>query len=370
MSAFTSFLLSCILLPFALISSGFESDCVEDQIARMARLEVRYESETAIKVDEQDFCSFDIDDTDLYTFDQFQCVGTHNSYKLYQPDYCYWITSTFFPLFDEDGEAMSYEHEDTTTQLNMGVRSFEWDVSEYSGEFDGYIIQHDTYVDPCSSIPNLELALEEVLMWSEYNEDHMPITILIECKTSLAPSFTSEDIVTSDQVLAMADLISEVLGDKLYTPSDMIGEYDTMEAMRLDGGYPTIEDLQGKIIVILHDGDACENYAADVDFEDQDLFISMESEDSCFVLVTNPRYNRTYMYAMEDEGYLVRTLIAPYGDTDDPRNTFGYLSGANILSSDFIYDYQESDEISITRIDGEYMMDIIDESELTFKLNR
>lgn len=360
-----TFLISFILLPVSLFASDYEETCIADQIARVEQLEIMYESEEAEYCDEQEFCSFDIDDAYLYTYNEFQCIGTHNSYKILQPDYAYWLTSTFFDLFGEDGEAMTYEHEDLTTQLNMGVRSFEWDICEYDNLYEGYMIQHDSYVDQCSSIPNLELALEELVMWSDYNEDHMPITILIEFKDSLLPALTSGDVTTASQVVSVTDVFSEILGDKLYLPSEMVGDYSTMEEMRLADDYPTLDELQGKIIVIIHTGDACDDYDESIDFEDQVFFLSCDSVDSCFALATNPFYNSSIIYTAQEQGYLVRTLISPYLGYNDLRSEAGYSSGANILSSDYIYEYQETEYLSITRIDGEYMMSIIEDGDTT-----
>lgn len=315
-----------------------EIECIEAQILRMQELEIAYDTGEAEKVDEQSFCSFDLDDADQYSFNDLQLIASHNSYKLYQPTLSYWFANTFYSLAGYDGDIMQYENKTTTQQLNMGIRSLEWDIQSYSGEFDGYIVQHESYIDPLSSIPNLELAFEEVLMWSEYNEEHIPIVIIIECKDSTVPDFGKENITTAEQIYELSLMISEVLGDKLYTPSDMLGDYDTLEDMRLADDYPSLDEMLGKIVVILHCGDYCENYSAVIDFEDQLLFTALENETSCFTIYNYPDLEAEEIEYFISEGYMIRTRISEWLIQSSKIEQIGIDSGSNILSSDYLYE--------------------------------
>lgn len=332
-----------------------ENDCIEAQILRVEELAELYASGDAEKVDEQSFCTFDLDDISEYQYNDLQVLASHNSYKLYQPTLSYLFASTVYPIVGEDGDVMNYENPTTTEQLNVGIRSFEWDIQEYSGEFDGYIVQHEAYIDCCSSIPNLELAFEEIAMWSEYNEDHMPITIIIECKDTVVPDYGKEDITDGETLYEMSLMIAEVLGDSLYTPSEMLGDYDTMLDMRLDDAYPTLDELQGKIIVILHYGSYCESYAQTVDFDDQLLFTALGDENSCFTIENDSQTNVTPLIEAIEENFIVRTRINEWGylDYNSEVEEFALSIGANILTSDYLDD-QMFDEVS--RIDGEYFM--------------
>ncbi|MFI3142086.1 MAG: Ca2+-dependent phosphoinositide-specific phospholipase C [Clostridia bacterium] len=340
----------------AMIPSTTASEviCINDQIARMEVLAEEYASGEAEAINEQYFCNFDINDTADYSFDDFQMIGTHNSYKLYQSELSYLISSTLFPLFGEDGDVMNYEHENTTDQLNMGIRSFEWDVVEYDGMFEGYLIQHEAYIDTNSSIPNLKLALEEVLMWSEYNENHMPITIIIECKDQAIPSADKTAISDSQAVVELSDYISSILGDTLYTPADMVGDYDSMLSMRLADDYPSLAELQGKVLILLHTGDACLDYAEDVAFEDQDLFITEQTDDSCFTILAQ---TITPIREALEENFMVRCSINVWGSESNQTSEYFVDLGVNILTSDFVY---ENQSYEATRIDEIYTMGIID----------
>ncbi len=340
----TMFIALATMLMAAIPSTtASEIACFDAQEVRVEALAEAYESGEAEKVDEQYFCSFDLDEADQYLFNDLQLIGTHNSYKLYQTELCYQISSLVFPLAGEDSDAMNYEHDDLTTQLNMGLRTFEWDIVSYDGEFDGFLIQHEAYIDALSSTPNLELALEELVMWSDYNEDHIPLIIMIECKEITLPSADKDEVDTAEEILELSELISEVLGDKFYTPSDLIGDYDSMTALREDNGYPTIDDLLGKIIIVLHPGTACTDYGENVAFEDQDIFVGdIEDENACFAVVSGA-YSVT-INAITN-GYITRSYTGAWLSYS-PDEEQKYISfGSNIISSDYV-DEDKFDTVS------------------------
>lgn len=350
----STMLITIATMVMAIIPSttASELDCIAAQEVRLEALAEAYESGEAEKVDEQYFCSFDLDEADEYLLNDLQLIGTHNSYKLYQTELCYQISSLVFPLAGEDGEAMNYEHDDLTTQLNEGYRTFEWDIVSYDGEFDGFLIQHESYIDALSSIPNFELALEELVMWSDYNEDHIPIIIMIECKEITLTSADKDEVDTAEEILELSELISEVLGDKFYTPSDLIGDYDSITALREDNGYPTLEELLGKVIVILHPGTACTDYGENVAFEDQDIFVAdIEDENACFAIISP--YSTTTV-AIRD-GYITRSYTGAwlsYSVEDEQK----YISaGSNIISSDYV---DEDKFDTVTRFANGYTISV------------
>lgn len=348
-------LLIVYVVSFFVCAKSAEKQCITDQITRMEELEILYDSGEAEKVDEQSFCSFDLDDADQYAFNEVQFIAGHNSFKLYQPTLSYLFSKSFYWVAGYDGDIMQYENKTPTEQLDLGIRSFEWDIQEYFGEYDGYIVQHESYIDPRSSIPNLELALEEILMWSEYNEDHIPIVILIECKDTAIQDYDKATITSADQVYELTQLFSEVLGDKLYTPSDMVGEYDTMEAMRLADDYPTLDELLGKVVIILHSGDYCEDYSENIDFEDQLFFTALENETSCFTIYNNADSQFEDIQLAAEDGYMVRTRISDWLNQSEEIEEMGITSGANILSSDYLYEDMYD---YFTRFDGGYTVSL------------
>ncbi len=319
---------------FLLVAEGKkdEKESIENQIIRMNELQLEYSAQTAIKIDEQAFCSFQLSEASNIKYNELRTLATHNSYKEHQGVIAAFVSTIFFPILGYDN--MNYEHPNTTEQLNLGIRSFEWDISRYKGEFDGFIVQHENLIDPNSWIPNLALALEEVVLWSDYNKGHMPITIMFEFKNH---SFKDGETktMTIDDIPLFEELIESILKEKLFVPNQMLGKYTSMEEMRQNDGFPFLNELQDKVIVLFHRGDITDEYEKR-DLKDQKAFVMKLSPKSCFVIENEAIQDKEKIQDLVKEGYIVRTFISKWLLYTQEQHDAAMNSGAQILSSDYI----------------------------------
>lgn len=141
-----------------------------------------------------------------------------------------------------------------------GIHSFELDI--HSGDpglnlvpfFDGdqrpdgdYYVYHFTG-DSDSYNEFLSDGLDEI---AGLNND-LPLTLFVDLKGS---PFQHE----GQGVEAFENLLEQHLGDKLFTPQDMIdrvpGANTLQQAIEI-GGWPTVEELDGRVMVVLTGGDS------------------------------------------------------------------------------------------------------------------
>ena len=92
-----------------------------------------YRSEEFIAVDETTFVSFDRNDPTIL-FNEIQMLATHNSYKKMGSG----LGKFFIGLGDsfEEANALKYSYDTLTSQLNVGIRSFELDIRYRDNQFE------------------------------------------------------------------------------------------------------------------------------------------------------------------------------------------------------------------------------------------
>ncbi len=239
-----------------------------DQADRLNNLRKDYLAGKIAPVDEQQFCDFDIAEAveGGYKLTDLQFVGTHNSYKLEKNAFERMFAEIATPL--KEG---NYSYETLTGQLNAGIRSLELDLfyhkSHGKTKFNCF---HIGGLDMTSSAFDMELALEELDLWSKNNPGHMPITVLLEVKSTgavLAPY----KYVGVEQLKEFDKLLKQTVST-LYTPQEAYEGYGSLSAMR-EAGKPTIADTLGKIMFILHPGDLVSDYVQyDPTFTQQAMF--------------------------------------------------------------------------------------------------
>ena len=137
--------------------------------------------------------------------------------------------------------------------------------------------------------------------------------------------------------------IRSVFGDdlnKVITPDDVRGTNESLEAVILDGGWPTIGESRGKVFFGLDNGGAIrDEYVADHPALDgRVLFTSSDpgTPEAAFLKLNTPTESIADYVAL---GYIVRTRAdadtkeARTGDTG-PRN-LALSSGAQFVSTDY-----------------------------------
>ncbi|EJL75896.1 Ca2+-dependent phosphoinositide-specific phospholipase C [Chryseobacterium populi] len=334
---------------------------------------------------------------------QIQVLGTHNSYaKPVDPKVLKLATGimakfkdSFFDSMPADekakfkeyhpngldfAEALNYNHPDFNEQLNAGMRNIEIDVyydptgnrfnkpasyeilkkqgitdlEPYSTEDldkPGFKVLHMADLDFRTHYTTFKKALKALKDWSDKNPDHIPIFIQIEAKDSGLPIFPNAAEVLKFDKKAFDDLdknVVSVLGrNKIITPDDVKGKYNTLNEAVLHNNWPTVNESRGKFVFILLPSSAgISNSESPYLTEHPGLkgrmmFIeSVPGKDySAFILYDNAIVRQNEIQKVVKEGYLVRTRsdIETYEAkvNDRTREKAAFSSGAQVVSTDF-----------------------------------
>lgn len=314
-----------------------ETRCFLDQKERLAALKAAYSGNAAPKADEQAVLGFDLSASGNIPYNRLRTIGTHNSYKLRTTSAMHFVSQTLFPVFGASPDAFEYDHDTLTEQLNLGIRSLELDLSfsKRDGE-ERFTVQHSPLFDGNSSAIDFALALEEIAEWSRYNENHIPVTILIEVKEDLLLKVGSRKLQESD-LAALYRVVSDTLGDRLLTPSEF-SNGATARSVREENGYPALRDTLGKVLVVLHPGKFTKALAS-VPLAEQKLFVTANLEErenyaetALFVLGNRPGDEADQA---SKEGFIVRTRLDDALFVDEARAARAIEGRAQILSTDF-----------------------------------
>lgn len=337
---------------------------------------------------------------------QIQVLGTHNSYSLsVDPQLLALVGEAIeggmagmLDQMDEARRAEFLEHhpnfgrvtfaeglaysfpEGLAAQLDAGLRSLEIDVfrDPDGGRFlepAGYAALVAQGIDPSTLLPHdttdleapgfkvmhvadldfrstcnlLRACLGELRDWSEANAEHAPIFILLEAKDAGVPVFPDATEVLPFDGEAFDDLdaeIIEVLGrDRLITPDDVRGDFETLEAAVRANAWPTLEESRGKFVFLLLTALDTEGLSGYFDgrpnLEGRVAFLRSEpgQDHAAFLLLDNAIIRADEIPQRVREGYLVRTRsdIETYEAKveDYARAEAAFSSGAQIVSTDF-----------------------------------
>ena len=178
-------------------------------------------------------------------------------------------------------------------------------------------------------------------MWSDYNPSHLPITIIIEPKTSFIP-LENMEYMNLDYALKLDEMLRDVLGDNLFEPADMLRDYASFAEMRYADDWCKVEDMLGKVVVLLHDTGITEDYIKlDESIKSQAMFPMLRYDDSdlpyaSFLLMNNPWdafENRDEI--IDTKKLIVRTMADSYTDVSQKDLDDSIQSGAQIISTDY-----------------------------------
>lgn len=284
-------------------------------------------------VDEQAYANFDLDDSSI-RLNEIRMIASHNSYKTQGTA----LGKFFVGLGDsfQEAKALKYANPPLTDQLEKGIRSFELDVRYRRDSFEAI---HVPLVDNGSTAVKLELAFEEIALWSEHNPNHLPILMLLEFKDDWMMLDPALKPIEAAEFGLFDALLQASFGETLYTPSHLMGTFATIQARLLAESWPTLQELKGKIIVILHPGDFIDPYVAtDPDLSQLSMFPGMSNLDveapyAAFVVHNDP--NVAAIGSLLDQGLIVRTRIDANLLRDSATIQAAMDSGAQIMSTDF-----------------------------------
>jgi len=290
------------------------------------------------KVNEMDYITSDITESTYYStkINQVKFLATHNSYKTGLTNASAFLYH--YPIGYVMGHKYDYVFDTITEQLNVGIRSIELDPN-YVKRDGKYTIEciHSNVLETNSTCTNFSLTLKEIKMWMDRNPNASPITVLLETKN---PSKFKNEAFDM-----LEEMIFSTFEDKLITPSQMLNGYATFKEMRAADAYPTVNDLKGKIIFLLHEKKNLDNYmerdmsksALCVALEIKTAYKNEEYKNKSFILIANEAngYFDQIKIAINEDNFMIRSRLDEYDVITESAYTKGLEANSNILSSDY-----------------------------------
>ncbi len=317
-----------------------------EQVERIAQLEADYSAGKTASVDESSFFDGDLEKAlaNGIKFNELRFIATHNSYQT--P-----ATEEFKELYRDlseltcglvKAEKAEFWSQTLTQQLNCGIRSLEMDIETFDrkGEIS-FTCMHSPYTDMTTSCYDFALAMKEIAMWSDNNPNHLPITIIIEPKSGFLPMRDME-FFNLEYACAFDEELRRTLGDKLFTPADMLRDYNNFEEMRAADDWCEAKDMLGKVLILLHECDVTEEYISlDTSIKTQAMFPMLREEDverdcTSFILANNPdELLEISEDVLKKKKIIARTRADTFTDAPPEQREDALISGAQIVSTDY-----------------------------------
>lgn len=350
LKAFLALFLSLAILLLTLFVSSCISGFlqidknIEFQNNHLEYLKNEYYTDLYVTCDEQSLADFNIEDAKSQgvKINEIAVVGTHNSYQSLATAPKRALMKTLHVIsFGKVENKAIFEMDTFTDQLEQGVRNLEIDIVTVDDGDVNFVVNHQPIIDNVSSAHDFAKALEEIAMWSDNNPNHLPIYLLIEPKGNVV-SINNMKNFSVDYALEFDKVLREKLGDKLLTPQQAMGEYETLEAMRNADAWPTLEQAQGKVIVLMHPCSITQEYIdTDTSIKTQAMFPMLRPDNvdksyASFILDNSPESalenNKT---TIEEKNLMVRTRADDYPDYSDERYDFANNCGSQIITTDY-----------------------------------
>ena len=335
------------LLYASMYISGFLqiSKNIEYQDNRLEYLRTEYYGDSYTPCNEQSFTAFSHEEAfeQGVKINEIAVIGTHNSYQLLAtPQKRALEEVRSFLSSGEKGGNRNFEMDTFTEQLERGVRNLEIDIETVDDGGDvSFIVTHNPITDNVSSAYDFAKGLEEILLWSENNPGHLPVYLLIEPKGNVDEINNIKNF-TYEYALELDNTIREALGDSLLTPKLAMGEFATLEEMRMADAWPTLKAASGKIIVLLHPCDVTAEYInADTTVSSQAMFPMLRTEDidkpyASFILDNEPEDAvRNNKKTVDEKRLMVRSRADNYPDSDDGKYALADSCGSHIITTDY-----------------------------------
>ena len=309
-------------------------------------------------------------DREAYELNAVQYIGSHNSYKIgiEQPLWDY--------LYQKDSSralSLQYHHIPLAEQLELGLRNLELDVFydpegghfsdpkglqiikeqgfeplpfDKEGELSekGLKLFHIQDIDFRSHHLLFKNALEAIKAWSDAQESHHPVVILINAKDKKIPGLTSPLEFTASALKSIDDEINSVFSEeRLITPKQVQGNYSSLEQAILEKGWPILSDLDKCFLFVLDEKEEkIKRYLSNYkDARDALLFVNAKegNPQAAFRIVNDPVDDFDYIQSLVGQGYIVRTR-ADAGTRESRILDYTPFqkamdSGAQIISTDY-----------------------------------
>ena len=329
---------------FPASTERLEQDIAE-QVERIAANELAYENGEIASVDEASFFAGDLA-AELEAgikFNEICFLATHNSYQtsaIEETKQVYRdLSQLTFGLISEDKG--QFRSETLTQQLNSGIRSFEMDVEVFDREGEiSFTCMHSPYIEMATSCYDFALGIKEIAMWSDNNPNHLPVTIIIEPKSLFLP-LENMKAFNIDYVDEFDSMLRETLGEKLFTPADMLRNYASFGEMRAADDWCKVSDTLGKVMILLHEGGITEKYIdLDPSIKSQAMFPMLRLKDidrdcASFILCNNAGKLLKKSDEVKESRVIVRTRADEFTSVTKERYEQAMASPAQIISTDY-----------------------------------
>ena len=296
---------------------------------------------------------------------QIQVIGTHNSYHIAPNPSVMDVIARENP---ELAKSLDYTHQPLHDQLSrLGIRQIELDIfADPEGglyaepragneglEHDpggllkkpGMKVLHVQDIDYRTRALTLVQALGQVHDWSQQNPGHCPVMIMIEVKQrSIGEQFTQPHTFGPAELDAIDSEISSIFEpDEMLTPDDVRGEYDTLRQAIITRGWPSLDEVRGKVMFALdNEGDLAELYLeGHPSLRKRPIFVSVDEmhEAAAFMKINDPVRDFDRIQRTVKAGFLVRTR-ADSGTKESRLNDMSqrekaFASGAQFISTDY-----------------------------------
>ena len=306
---------------------------------------------------------------------QFQVIGSHNSYKQAIEKKLLDTLKAMYPGTNE----LEYAHISLPQQLNLGLRNLEIDVyaDSQGGRFahpkglclvpnqspfnvdgamnqPGFKVFHVTDIDFRSSCPTLKICLQQLKKWSDANPNHFPVFITMEAKENNEKEVSQQKLTLTEKFTSklfdeLDSTIVAMLGnDKVITPDLVRGDYETLNKAITQKGWPKLKQVKGKFLFILDDsGSKRELYLqGHPSLKGRVLFVNAKpgNAESAALIMNDPKSDGRSIQNLVKQGYLIRTR-ADAGTIQARNNDYSQFdaacqSGAQIVTTDY---YKVSD---------------------------
>jgi hypothetical protein len=303
---------------------------------------------------------------------QIQVLGSHNSYHSgVDPALFAYLRAKYGKRMD----GLEYSHLPIRQQLDLGLRALEIDiVNDPNGglyahpaglrlekdnrlagpPYDpdglmlkpGFKVIHVPDIDFRSNVYTLQQELAILKAWSNEHPNHLPIPITMNAKDDglKQPGFVTPLPFDEAAFDAWDREILEGLGrDRLITPDDVRGDYETLEAAVLAQAWPKLSQARGKFFFVLDEtGKKLDTYVAGhPSLRGRVLFINQTEghPEAAFRIVNEAQTDWAYIQYLVRSGYYVRTradadtVEARKGDYSRWRAAL--ISGAQVISTDY-----------------------------------
>lgn len=327
---------------------------IAEQKSRITALESAYASGEIASVDEASFFAGELD-AELEAgikFNEISFIATHNSYQTKAIDetkniYHGLSELTFGLIPANTGDFWS---ETLTQQLNCGIRSFEMDIETFDRDGEiSFTCMHSPYIEMSTSCYDFALAMKEIAMWSDNNPGHLPVTVIIEPKSLFIP-LENMKFFNLDYAIELDNVLRETLGEKLFTPADMLRSYSSFGEMRKADDWCELNDMLGKVLILLHECDVTERYIEiDPSVKSQAMFPMLREEDidrdcTSIILCNDPEKLLELKTEIDERKILVRTRADEFTSVSEKRREKAFESNALIISTDYPVRTDNTDE--------------------------